>query len=542
MTGEITAPTPTTGESALAVFRNRAFLRLWLSQAATQIGGNMVLYGLTVIVVESTGLKTVVSLLILTFLVPAVLFSAVAGVYVDRIDRRLILIATNVLRGAAFVALYLVGTNLALILLLNFAISTITVFFAPAEAAMIPFVVERRQLLAANGIFTLTLNASFALGFALLGPLVVNLASPQAVIIVVAGLYFLAAVFCFTLPSSPPTSGADAATRGAVGETGEAVESTFAQLREGLSFIRGHHRVFWSLMYLGITASLVGVLGVLGPGFAKETLGLGAKDFAVVVLPLGFGIVTGILLLNAYGHLLPRRRVIEGGLICLGVLLALLAVSGPISRLLQRADAPGGLDLSGVTSLLAVVVAIALLAGIAYAFVAIPAQTQLQEDLPEDVRGRVFGILNMLVSVASFVPIIIVGPISDVAGTTAVLLTVAVMVLVTGIASVTIRGPLSSTDVHSAKDPRTVDPIAAALGADRPSWSEIEAGGRRSTSGPDVTAGGGETAGAGEATGTAEPEPELDVFGDPLAPRGGQHPDPDETMVHTGPADPADRD
>ena len=79
----------------------------------------MVLYGLTVIVVDSTGSKTVVSLLILTFLVPAVLFSAVAGVYVDRIDRRMILIATNVLRGAAFVALYLVGANLALILLLN---------------------------------------------------------------------------------------------------------------------------------------------------------------------------------------------------------------------------------------------------------------------------------------------------------------------------------------------------------------------------------------------------------------------------------------
>ena len=62
------------------------------------------------------------------------------------------------------------------------------------------------------------------------------------------------------------------------------------------------------------------------------------------------------------------------------------------------------------TSLLAIVVLIALLAGIAYASVAIPSQTQLQEDLPEDVRGRVFGILNMLVSVASFLPIIIVGP------------------------------------------------------------------------------------------------------------------------------------
>ena len=58
---------------------------------------------------SSTGSNTAVSLLILTFLVPAVLFSAVAGVYVDRIDRRLILIATNLLRGLAFVALYLAG-------------------------------------------------------------------------------------------------------------------------------------------------------------------------------------------------------------------------------------------------------------------------------------------------------------------------------------------------------------------------------------------------------------------------------------------------
>jgi len=103
---------------ALAAFRNPAFLRLWLSQAATQIGGNMVLFGLTVIVVE-TQPNAAVSLLILSFLVPAVLFSAVAGVYVDRIDRRFVLIATNVLRGAAVIGLLLVGDNFLLLLLLN---------------------------------------------------------------------------------------------------------------------------------------------------------------------------------------------------------------------------------------------------------------------------------------------------------------------------------------------------------------------------------------------------------------------------------------
>ena len=277
MTAAATTPEPSDA-GPVSVFRNSGFLRLWLSQVTTQIGGNMVLFGLTVIVVNTTSSNTAVSLLILTFLVPAVLFSAVAGVYVDRIDRRLILIATNVLRGFAFVALYLVGGNLALILLLNVFISTVTVFFAPAESAMIPVLVSRRQLLAANGIFTLTLNAAFAIGFALLGPLVVKVAGAEAVILVVAGLYFLAALFCVTLPASPPPPSTETEPHSGlgVGEAEKAVETTLAQLREGFSFIRANRSISWSLVYIGITASLIGVLGVLGPDFAKETLGLAA--------------------------------------------------------------------------------------------------------------------------------------------------------------------------------------------------------------------------------------------------------------------------
>ncbi len=516
--------TPESGETALAVFRNAAFLRLWLSQVATQVGGNMVLYGLTVIVVSSTRSNTAVSLLILTFLVPAVLFSAVAGVYVDRIDRRLILIATNVLRGLAFVALFLAGTNLVLILLLNIAISTITVFFAPAEAAMIPVLLPKKQLLAANGVFTLTLNAAFALGFALLGPLVVNLASPEAVILVVAGLYFVAAVLCFTLPPSPPPSDHPLEGRLGVGEAERAVESTFGQLREGLSYIGSNRAIGWSLLYLGIAASLVGVLGVLGPDFAQSALGLDAKDFAVVVLPLGFGIVTGILLLNAYGRYLPRRRVIEGGLIALGAFLVALSIAGPISRLLQRADAPGGLDLSAVTSLLAIVVVIAFFAGIAYGLVAIPSQTQLQEDLPADVRGRVFGVLNMLVSVASFLPIIVVGPISDVVGTTTVILVVALAILASGVASVLKRGPLLASESRPASDPQAVDPIAAALGADRPTWRDRAEVGLATKQELIVTPG----TPTGLETPGAEPAP--------------AEPKPPAPAEHTGPSDPTDRD
>lgn len=455
---------------ALDVFRNRPFLLLWLAQAATQIGGNMVIFGLTVIIAKSTGSTTAVSALILTFLLPAVLFSALAGVFVDRLDRRLVLIFTNVLRGLAFIAMFFVGDHLGLIYLLNIAVSTITVFFAPAEAAMIPILVPRRQLLSANGIFTLTLNAAFALGFTLIGPLIVKIAGAPALIAVVALLYFVAAGFCVTLPSAPPVvnDARPGSARDRVHEAEDAIGSVVRQLREGLAYIRDHREIRWSLIYLGIAASLVGVLGVLGPNFAQETLGLGPEDFVVVVLPLGVGIVMGILLLNAYGRLIPRRRVIEGGLIALGGLLAAMALSGRISAFLGTSAARSGLpDLSLVTSLLSIVVAVAFFAGIAYAAVAIPAQTQLQEDLPEDVRGRVFGVLNMLVSVASFLPILVVGPIADLLGTTIVLVIVAILIGASGVASVYLRGPLRAGE----RDRRATvgadhDPFVSALGVE----------------------------------------------------------------------------
>jgi MFS family permease len=84
-------------------------------------------------------------------------------------------------------------------------------------------------------------------------------------------------------------------------------------------------------------------------------------------------------------------------------------------------------------------VAIAFVAGVAYAAVAIPAQTELQEEIPEEVRGRVFGILNTLVSVASFLPIIIVGPVSDTLGTAPVLLAAACLVGLSGVGSIVVH-------------------------------------------------------------------------------------------------------
>jgi MFS family permease len=465
---------------ALEVFRNRPFLLLWLSQLFTQIGGNMVLFGLTVIVLESTKSNTAVSILLLTFLLPAVLFSAVAGVYVDRLDKRSVLVVTNLMRAGMFVLLWMAGDFLPVLLLLNILISTATVFFAPAEAAMIPTLVPKPQLTAANGVFTITLNAAFAIGYALMGSLVVTLVGAPGLILIVAVCYLIAAGFCWTLPPEPPvlTAGEEASPGLRNPDAEQAMGSTFAQLREGITFIRANRSISWSLAYLGIAASLIGVLGVLGPKFAVDSLGLAYKDFVVVVLPLGFGVVTGILVLNSFGHLLPRRRIIEGGLVSLGIFVILIVAAGPIANFLKKAEAATGLmSIADFTSLLAIVTFIALLAGIAYAFVAIPSQTQLQEDIPEDTRGRVFGVLNMLVSVSSFLPIIIAGALSDVLGTSTVLLAVAIAISASGVISIIKRGPLNPTEArataHGPAAPAGLDPVAVATA------SELDAGERR---------------------------------------------------------------
>lgn len=448
-------PPQATGPEAeggpLAVFRNRPFLLLWLSQLATQVGGNMVLYGLTVLVYGATTSNSAVALLILTFLTPAVVFSALAGVYVDRFDRRSVLVVTNLLRAGLFAALALFDANIGIVFLLNVLVSIVTTFFAPAELSMIPLVVPRAQLTAANGVFTLTLNAAFAIGFTVLGPLVVTVANPTVLVGFVAVCYLVAAGFCWTLPAAPPGRLPHDA---ALHEAEAAVGSIVSQFREGIRYVRANPAVSWGLLYLGIAASIVGVLGVLGPGFAKDVLGLREKDFVVIVLPLGLGVVAGAFAVNALQAYVPRRRVIEGGLVTLGVCLAAISIAGPIAQFLRNVnDAAPGPDLSAFVSVLTVVVVIAFVAGIGYAGIAIPSQTELQAEIPQAVRGRVFGILNMLVSVGSFLPIIVVGPISDVVGQMPVVLVAATAIFVVGIASMVARREVPLDGVPGAEPP-----------------------------------------------------------------------------------------
>jgi MFS family permease len=389
-----------TGEATTAarnILRDPVFARLWFIQAANQVGGNMALYALTVLVFSTTRSNSAVSALLVSFVLPQILLSPFAGVVVDRLDLRWALVVPNVIRTALTAGLALAGTNIGLVLMLNLGVSLMSVALTPAEGSMIPRVVPKAQLETAMSVFNLTLQASFAVGFAFLGPLMVSIAGPSFVLGVVTAFYVAASIACIGLPSAPPLAPK-------AGERRRSLVEPIRELRDGFAVVRREPSISRPIVLLATATSVASVLGVLGPSLAV-IVGLDPEDLAVVVIPLGIGVVVGVFGLRRFGAGWPRRRVAEGGLLILGIVTTALAAAGWLDGVLR------GLAV-GVGALPAVV-AMALVAGAAYAVTSVTAQTNLTESTPADVRGRVFGVLASIVSAASLVPSLVAGPLAD---------------------------------------------------------------------------------------------------------------------------------
>jgi MFS family permease len=401
------------------------FGRLWFVQASTQVGGNMSLYALTILVFASTRSNAAVSALVMSFLVPTILLSALAGVIVDRLDVRMALIVPNTVRTLLTIGLAAAGTNVALLLILNLGVSLTTVVLTPAEGSMIPRIVPKPQLGTAMGIFNLTLQGSFAVGFAFLGPILVTVAGPSTVLGVVAIFYAAATLVTLRLPAAPPVRGEDdpAAPR----TLGERVRDLLGRLAEGLAAVGRNREVARPLLHLATSASLVGVIGVVGPAVATE-LGLDPKDLIVVVLPLGLGVVAGVVALSRFGQDVPLRRASEIGLLGFGVLGLALASVSSLGRTRNLEVIP-------------LVIGLALVAGGAYAMTTVSSQTALLENIGAGVRGRVFGVLASIVSTASLVPIIVAGPLADRTSGPVVVAISAAAVLIVAVWSAVLFGP-----------------------------------------------------------------------------------------------------
>ncbi len=428
-------PAPGRSDSIQAVLRNGPFLRLWLAQAISQTAQNMINFALLLRVrnvVEIHRLEqasTAISLVILAFSLPSVLFGPLAGVMADRTNRRTLMAVVNALRAVAVLCFLIirpgwqVQTILVAYYVVTFFFGIAGQFFAPAQGATIPSLVPRSQLISANALFNLTFTAAQLIGFATVGPLLVKLIGVDLLFASTVVVFLLCAGLVMTLPATPVAARAP-------GEDSHPMHRLWLDIKEGLVFILQDPVLMRAIAHLTLAATTFLMVAALGPEFITGIIGLPKEDIGYIVAPAGLGVFAGVLVVGRVVRRFPREAVIDWAIALAGLMLLLLAVSHDVLGVLWR----GGRAPVGVET--AVAGGLAALLGVCNAFILVPAQTILQERSDEHIRARVYATFFTISNTVSFVPIFFAAASADLFGVTQVLSVVALLLGAVGVVSV----------------------------------------------------------------------------------------------------------
>ncbi|MDP2671247.1 MAG: MFS transporter [bacterium] len=391
-----------------SIVTNIDFLKLWLAQITSQIGLNALYFILALKVYEQTqGSNTAVSLLILAFTVPSVFFGYLAGVLVDHQDLKKVLIYTNLFRALVVFGLLFVYTNIFFIYGLVLLLALVTLFFLPAEGSALPALVkEKKDLISANSLFTLTLQGALIIGFVAAGPLLSLLGETTTLIVLVA--FFLIALACvWFLPDSIRSI-----------EEKEGV-SSWRSFLDGIIFFFKTRSVRDAIFFLTSTQAITLVLATIAPGFVDRVLDLDVRlTSLVLVAPAAVGMIVGSVFLSHRAGKHKEAVLVTWGLFVAGISFSALSV-------LER------VKLSNFIFLLAILFIVLL--GVAASLITIPATTELQHDTPERFRGRAYGILGTFVSGVSALPVILAGAIGDTFGVRSVMIAMAIVTIAAGV-------------------------------------------------------------------------------------------------------------
>lgn len=410
----------------LPVLRNRNFLALWSGQVFSQLADKVYLVLIIALIAsrfqaEDQTISGWVSAVMIAFTVPAVLFGAAAGVYVDRWSKKGVLVVTNLLRGGLVLFLpvllwlskgFTLGQlplGFCLLLLVTFLVSTLTQFFAPAEQSVIPLIVERRHLLSANSLYTTTMMGSVIIGFAVGEPL---LALADAVVnqisglgigkeVVVGGSYAIAGLFLLLLKTGEKTE-----------VNGHEPPHPLADLQDGLRYIKHQPPVRNALIQLIILFSIFAALAVLAVRLAEVLPGMKASQFGFLLAAAGVGMAAGATLLGHLGHRLSHTQ------------LSLMGSVGMAASLT---------GLSIFSHHLGFSVLLITLLGVFAAVVGVPMQTTIQAETPEEMRGKVFGLQNNAINIALSLPLALAGVAETFLGLPAVFLGLAGLAMAGGV-------------------------------------------------------------------------------------------------------------
>ncbi|MGN6674676.1 MAG: MFS transporter [Thermomicrobiales bacterium] len=417
--------------SVLAALAQTAFRRLWLAELLSQTALNAIWYAAIVATELETHSTTEISLTVVSATLPVAIFGVLAGILVDRWNKRQVLVWSNVLRIAISAGYLLYGWSIVVVFAMNFLINIVAQFFSPAMLATIPRLLPKRQLTAATGLFNITLNISQILGMVLLGPTLIKVVGPGIVFAVATGIYVVATILVALVPAdhTPARETRPADERSPLGEV-------YAELREGWGFVRSDQQSWLAMVFLALTWTILFALITLAPRYAASRMGLRIEsgDAIFVLAPAGLGMALAAGLLDRLHRHFGRWRLVGVALVGLALTLAVLASVAPLANWWVRNSFDTRAERIAfhqhiLVPRVAIVGLVALIAGWWVGIVTVTSEAVLLERAPADLRGRIFAIQLTFTNLASVVPLLVVGGLADHIGLNQVILLTGVIVL-----------------------------------------------------------------------------------------------------------------
>jgi len=405
-----------------------AFRNIWFAQLAAQLADKFLLFSLIILAFKISGGSTPVAITLLTYTVPAVLFAPPAGVIADRVDRKLIMMWSNFGRAAAVALIPLAALVPGLrddflhLLLITLIFSSVGQLFAPAEAAVIPTILPRSALITANSMALLTMVLTLVVGGAL-APILsrIDLYTPYwvaAALLTVAG----ALIFASDIPALQRT------TDPPVQESRSRFRRMMTDIKEGLDALRASRGLMLAFGQVSIAVLVLFMLFTLAPAYVSHVIGIAAQDSYVILGPATGGAILSAVLLGQFVRNIDRSRILIVSLVANGItLLALAAVPQAME---QVPDLRVHARITGAV--------FSLLLGIEFGAIMIPAITYLMESTTDELRGRIFALLYMVINGVTAIPVLAAAALSDLIGTAHVIGGLGVLLVVGAVALATV--------------------------------------------------------------------------------------------------------
>jgi len=343
-----------------SLLRNVRFLRLWAGQGISFVGDFVSTVALVILVVDLSGSASAVGGLLVARLVPT-LASPLVGVLADRLDRRVILVASDLARAVLILAAVFTRDLLALYALI-FLMGLARTFFNPTIRAAFPSVVGEGDLTRANALINGTFSFSYAVGPAI-GGLLVSVTGVNAAFVLDAVTYVISAAFLSRIPL--PRS-----------QTGDGA-GFFEELRDGLSYLAEARVPLGIVIGTFLTILTINATVPAEVFLAKQTFGAGDAGYGLLVSLWGGGMVLGSALIGVLGD---RIKLIP--VYFLGIFVGALALAG-----------------TGLAPTFILALCVLAVAGISNGIDNVATDTILQKRVNEAFLGRVFAVRFLTYSV-----------------------------------------------------------------------------------------------------------------------------------------------